>query len=179
MSRGFVAVFLVVGVLLIRGTSLAQSPSEEKENLRLAESAIVNRLILLNASPYICTDQPASCIGVDETELALALIAARNTPQSLRSLARLHRYVLDGALGETYDQLVCEKAGSIEKYVAALNPRELREQCTVEFNAAVKNHPNELSNAHIDFVCSSEKHIELELDNTLKMVKNPPKSCEP
>ncbi len=179
MNRIFIAIFIVLELLLTHDIALAQSRSGEREDLRLAENAIVSRLALLNASPYICTDQPASCIGVDQTELALALIAARNTPESLRSFARLHRYVFDGALAETYDQLLCEKAANIQKYVAALKAKELREQCTAEFSAAVKRHPKELSTANIEFVCSSERHIELELDNTLKMVKNPPKSCEP
>jgi len=77
----------------------------------------------------MCTEQPAACVSADGIELGTALIAARNTPASLRELVRLHRFRLDGGYAETYGQLLCEKSRSIEKYVLVLDPEDLRKQC--------------------------------------------------
>jgi len=105
-------------------------------------------------------------------------IAARNTPASLREFARLHRFRLDGTYAETYGELLCEKSKSIEKYVSALDPEDLRKQCVSEVEAATKSTPL-LKQAKPDRVCASVKDMRSNIDETLQMVKNPPKSCEP
>jgi hypothetical protein len=169
---------LLVGCVLCVGNCQAQSPSREKDDLRMGDNAILKRLALRAISPYICSEQPAACASPDSIELGTALIAARNTPGSLRALARLHRFSLDGGYAETFDQLLCEKAKSVEKYLSALDPEDLRKQCVSEVETAQKSTPL-LKQAKVNYVCASVKDIRSNLDQSLQMVKNPPKSCEP
>jgi hypothetical protein len=174
MTRVIVALFLLLECVLCN----CEAQSREADDLRMADNTIVERLALLGMSPYICTEQPAACISADGIELGTALIAARNAPASLRELARLHRFSLDGGYAETYGQMLCEKSRSIEKYVSALDPEDLRKQCVGEVEAATKSTPL-LKQAKVDHICASAKRIRSNIDETLRMVKNPPKSCEP
>lgn len=175
MTRASALSLLIVCWFLAPRISLAQSL--EEQDLRMAQDTFVERLAVENAFPNLCDQE--ICVSADPTELALALVAARNTSNSLRALAALHRFVFDGAVAERYDELLCHKARLIEKYVAALKPQELRTQCVAEFNAAAKSHRKALELAKVDGVCSSEKQIETKLESTLEMVRKPPMPCEP
>jgi len=174
MTRVIFALSLLLGCVLCN----CEAQSREADDLRMADNAIVKRLALHGTSPYMCTEQPEACISADGIEHGTALISARNTPASLRELARLHRFSLDGGYAETYGQLLCEKSRSIEKYVLALDPDDLRKQCVREVEAAMKSSPL-LKQAKVDYVCASVKNIRSNIDETLRMVKNPPQSCEP
>jgi hypothetical protein len=179
MRKTIIAAVVLLTSVLPGLTGQTPSRSEEKQDLAMAESAILSRLAIMSSSPDVCTEQPAVCISADGIELGTALIAARSSPQSLRSFARLHRFILDASYGETFDQLLCEKSRGIEKYVAKLDPVELNHQCIKEFDAAVKANPKELAHAKVDQVCSSVKDIRSHIHETLEMVRIPPASCEP
>src|SRR5215471_11662046 len=161
------------------GVGQTQRSSDEKQELEMAENAILTRIALLSTSPYICTEQPSVCISADGAELGTALIAARNTPQSLRSLVRLRRFVFDGAYGESYDEYLCKKGKRIETYLLEVHPDQLRRQCVSEFNAAVKANPKELGGAKLDVVCNSTEKIRSQIGETLELTRKPPTSCEP
>jgi hypothetical protein len=109
----------------------------------------------------------------------MALIAARNSPKSLQSLARLHRYILDASYGESFDQYVCEKGRSVEKYLSTLHAEDLRQQCVREFDALMRIQGAELKGAKVDQVCADVTHIRSHIRESLVMARRPPSSCEP
>jgi hypothetical protein len=166
-------------ICLVSLVSLGQSRSaDEKQDTAMAEDAILTTLALHSTTPYICTEQPRLCM-TDGADLGTALISARNTPQSLRALARLYRFAFDGAYAETLDEKVCKKGRSIEAHLAQVKPEQLRKQCIDDFEAAIKAHPQEFENAKLDQVCASIERIRAQVRDSLEMVRKPPKSCEP
>jgi hypothetical protein len=109
----------------------------------------------------------------------MALVAARNSPSSLRALARLHRYILDGSYGESFDQYLCEKGRSVEKYLTALRADDLRQQCVRDFDKLMEIHSEELQGATVDHVCADVTQIRSHIRQSLTMARRPPSSCEP
>lgn len=180
MFHRYILRFAVVLVLLVCvGTGRTQISSGEKQELEMAENAILTRFALLSASPYICSEQPSQCISADGIELGTALVASRDTPQSLRSLVRLRRFRFDASYGESYDEYLCKKGKKLEAYLVKLDPRELRQTCVHEFNSIVKANPKELGAAKLEIVCATEERIRTDLRETLEMVRNPSVNCEP
>ena len=95
-------------------------------------------------------------------------------------LARLHRLTLDGALGESFDQYLCEKGGAITKYLTPLKATELRKQCEQDFLRLQQELKAELvGEPDLDHYCAKTKDIERNLKLSLAMAQHPPKSCEP
>lgn len=155
----------------------------EAEDLRVAEHAILAHLVIGSSpqSSSLCTEKPIVCLEGDPAELGMAVVAARRSPTSLRALARLYRYHLDGDYSETLDQYVCEAGRPIEKYLAAINPDELHEQCVGEFNKFVTfaSRSTKLEGTKVERVCRDVSTIRSEVKDALHMVRHPPKSCEP
>ncbi len=179
MRRIILAVLVLIAWTLHVENSQAQTPADEKQDIEMAENAILTRLAQLSASAQFCSEQPAACLSADRVELGTALIAARNSPQSLQACVRLHRFALDGSYGETFDELLCTKARLIGKYVEELHPVELHDECVKELATAVRDNPQTLENSKAERVCSSVDHIRLHIKNTLLMVKHPTNDCEP
>jgi len=176
MCRATVAFLLIVIASL---SCRAQSVADEKEELQMGNAAILTSLAAFSSSPTLWHEHPAVCSSANGIELGTALIAARNSAQSLQSLARLHRFVLDGGYGETFDRYLCQKGRRLEKYVAELKPEDLRNQCVQEFQKAVKANSEELGQARLDSVCAKVANIRSHLSESLEMVQHPRASCEP
>jgi hypothetical protein len=153
----------------------------EDDDIRVAETSLLTNLVVMQstAGRSLCTDKPVACLGGDRGELAIALIAARNSPKSLQALARLHRYVLDASYGESFDQYVCEKGRSFEKYLIALRADKLRQQCVREFDELMHTEGEELEGSKVDYVCADVAGIRTHIRQSLGMTRNPPSSCEP
>lgn len=173
------AALLVIGSTA--ATQTQRSGGMEAEDVRVAELAILGQLSVGSApkARSLCSREPVACIGGDRVELAMSVIAARKSPRSLRALAGLYRYRLDGAYAELLDEYVCEAGRPIEKYLAALQPDQLHDQCSRDFAAFVAANPVDLEGAKVEDVCREAPLIRSELKQSLQMVRHPPKSCQP
>jgi Mlc titration factor MtfA (ptsG expression regulator) len=110
----------------------------------------------------------------------MAVIAARNSPRTLRALAKLHRYTLDGAYAESFDQYVCEKGHTIEPYLAALDPDKIRAECVREVESFLtQKRQVQLTGVQVDNLCAHSDAIRSHLRQSFDMVRHPPKSSEP
>lgn len=181
MTKSSRSALAVVFLALISSLVFSQNPSNttEKNDLSFAESSLVLALLQQQSGDLrvFCDKTPVAC-RQDAAGLALALIAARHTPSSLRSLAKLHRFVLDGAYGESFDEYVCDKRGSIEKYLVSQRPEQLRAQCVKEASGVIKDEPA-FADVNVDRICWDEKSIRHHLQQSLEMIRRAPKSCEP
>jgi hypothetical protein len=141
----------------------------EREGLRLAEKAVLVSLVV-GASVEgntLCAEKPAACMGPGRTELAISLIGARSTPASLRALARLIRYRLDGAYYEQYGEEVADKGGRIQPYLAALSPKELRDNCHNDVSSFIRSSGSVIRQVREEEVCRTEQEIADELSRLL------------
>jgi Immunity protein 57 len=158
-----------------------ESSVKERNEIRFAEASLLFAVVAPHSTEWrtLCTQKPLACSGGDRGELAIALIAARNSPASLHSLVTLHRYRLDAAYGESFGQYVCEKGARLEKYLVAVNPEELHQECISDFERLMKRHGTELAGAKVGDVCAEASQIKAHLQQSLTMVRRPPRSCEP
>jgi hypothetical protein len=109
---------------------------------------------------------------VSQGELGLALIAARDTPNSIKSLAELIRFRLDAGLAEDYDCVVLKKGKIIRKWVATLEPSAMREQCIKDYLSVTKSNMKIFPPSDIDFVCRKTDEIEQVRKQTLEMLNS-------
>src|SRR5215469_13999718 len=88
------------------GVSYGQSVARkaEREDINQGQRAVLASLAIATSSSgaRLCVQTPVACVGPDRLELGMSLLAARNTNASLRALANLVRFKLDGAYSEDY-----------------------------------------------------------------------------
>lgn len=169
-----------VVVLLIAAACGSQTRPEssanqvEREDIKQAESAVLTSLAIATSSKgaSLCTDQPLSCIGPEKIELAMSLIAARNSPDSVRSLASLVRYQLDGAYSENYHELVIRKGKAIEPVLSSLSPDKLHDQCEREFAELMSSDGSSIGDLKKSYVCRAPKDIESDIKSTLDAIRH-------
>jgi len=130
---------LLIGILVLAGAmgaSAAGSGKTEEVDLNLAETAIMYQMAVWNtpAGSGTSEEERRDYIGVPAYELALALISARDTPDSLTHLVRLLRYQADADMSETLDCAILSKGEKIKPYLADLDVENLRAQCTSEMD---------------------------------------------
>jgi hypothetical protein len=115
-------------------------------------------------SRYLCTENSLACFGGRPTELALSLIAARNSSASLDGLARLVRMKFDAGLAEDYRCHVLSKGPKIAARLAKLDAGRLVNECGSEVKALRKREETGFAELDVDRVCSSA----LEIGQTIK-----------
>lgn len=142
-------------------THVRTSSPLERDDLRLAEKAVLVSLVVGASAEgnTLCKEKPAACIGPNRIELALSLIGARNTTASVRALARLIRYRLDGAYYEQYGEEVADKGEKIQRDLAALSPKELHETCHNELLSFIRSSGSVIGQVHEEEVCRTEQEI--------------------
>ena len=120
----------------VAGASADDPGNSEQSSLRLAETAIMYQMAVWNTPVGSGTsaEERRDYIGVPAYELALALISARDTPDSLTHLVRLLRYQFDADMSETRDCAILSKGEKIKPYLAKLDTEDLRAQCTREMD---------------------------------------------
>jgi hypothetical protein len=145
----------------------------EHEDIGQAQRAILASLAVATSSSgaRLCVQTPVACVGPDRLELAMSLIAARNTGVSLRALVNLVRFQLDGAHSEDYDDLLLSKGKAIEPFLAHLSPQVLHEQCMKEFAELMQKSGSALGDAREARVCRSEDSIRADVKSTLESVR--------
>ncbi len=153
--------------------------SREDRELAMAENAIVTSLMVAQypASQYLCTQNAYACIGPDKSELALALIASRNSSKSLTTLANVLRFRIDGGLSEDFECYTLNKGEKMTEYLRKLNPEELAKKCKDEVNQIVHRNKSLFSGTTVD-VCADpikiKERVRGLLDSIRKSAKCPP-----
>ena len=167
-----VAMVCLCGFQQIRAHS--RTSRTEREDISQAENAILASLAV-ETSPRgasLCVEKPVACVGPERLELAMSLIAARNTPGSLRALASLVRYKLDGAYAEDYDALVIQKGTAIQPFLVALSPKRLHETCKKEFAQLMGSSASALGEVREEYVCRTEESIASDVRLTLDAIRH-------
>lgn len=144
----------------------------EPEGIRQAEGAVLASLAVATSprGQSLCIQTPIACVGPDRLELAISLLAATNSPESLRALAGLVRFGLDGAYAEDYDAVVLGKGRAIEPFLRALSPQRLHEQCQRELRELLRTSGPVLGEVREDYVCRSADSISAEVTSTLDAI---------
>lgn len=167
---------MVASCLCGSGGAQTKSPASghEREDIAQAEKTVLASLAVTTSprGQSLCIETPIACVGPDRLELAMSLLAARNSPDSLRALAGLVRYGLDGAFAEDYDDLVIGKGQVIEPVLVALSPQRLHEQCKKEFAGLMHTSGSALGEVREQYVCRSENEIKADISSTLDAIRH-------
>ena len=130
----------------------------------VAEEAFLYGMVLLRTPPWrdYCRKSRSSCdgVGLPQWELALSLIEALDTPQSLSSLARLYRFSSDAALSTDMACAVGMKGGKIWPYIREIEASDLRTQCEQEIMELRRHYPGKFDAVDTDWVCRPLAEIE-------------------
>lgn len=171
MKSTLLPLLLILGSL--SGSAFGVESREVRE-LSLAEYAIFTSLIIDSnpSSKSLCTENAYACLGPDRSELGLALISAKSSPQALTSLANVMRYGLDGALSEDYTCCVLEKGKKIEKALKKINPEQLVDSCKNEINSFEKKHKNLFAETELAGACAVKEIIKGRVKDLLVSIKN-------
>jgi hypothetical protein len=105
-------------------------------------------------------------------ELAMSLVATRNSPESLRALAWLVRYRLDGGYSEDYHDLLIGKGHAIEPFLRSLSAERLHEECKKEFAELMRTSGSMLGDVREEYVCRSEEAIRSDVSSTLEAIRS-------
>jgi len=177
MKYGFRKLFVEAAVLCLCGVQVTYGQTAtrkaEQEDIGQAQRAVLASLTIATSSSgaRLCVQTPVACVGPDRLELAMSLIAARNTNASLQALASLARFKLDGAYSEDYDDLLLAKGKAIEPFLTSLSPQVLHEQCVKEFSELVHKSGSALGDASDSRVCRSEDAIKADIKNSLEAIR--------
>jgi len=141
----------------------------EGRDLKIAQNTILMRIMTF-ANPEsrrLCAENRFACVGGDPGELAMALIAARDTPRSLSALTNLLRLRLDAAYAEGLDCYVLTKQLQTRPLLLRADPERLRAECTEEFERAVKSHRGLFDQVTIDQACATTAMIKAHIGDLL------------
>lgn len=146
----------------------------ESEDIQEANKAVLLKLAVVTSpkGQSLCSENPLACIGPDRAELALSLIAARNTDASNVALASLVRFRLDGELAETYSCRLLDKGKPFVKQLVALSADSLRAECHREFEKLANPLDSDLGGVREEYVCRSVADIKREIELTLKAIRS-------
>lgn len=153
------AYLLLVAMGNVVPISCARAQGQEESDLRMANVAVAAG-IAMGASEQTRTRCAVSpCLGVSQAELGLALIAARSSSASLKALAELSRFKLDGSLAEDYSCSALRKGSKLKKWIGVTGPSELRVRCIAEYSAVTRSHTGVFPASEADLVCRKEVEI--------------------
>jgi hypothetical protein len=158
------------------GSAQTKSPASghERDDIAQAEKTVLASLAVATSQrgQSLCIETPIACVGPDKLELAMSLLAARSSPESLRALAGLVRYGLDGANSEDYHDLVIGKGQAMEPVLVALSPQRLHAQCQKEFAELMRTSGSALGEVRENYVCRSEEEIKADISSTLDAIRH-------
>jgi len=146
--------------------------SREERELAMAENAILTSLMVAQnqASRYMCSQNAYACVGPDRSELALALIASRNSSNSLNSLANLVRFRIDGGLSEDFVCYTLDKGKNIAKYLKKLNPKMLEKRCRTELSEVTRRNKGLFTETTLE-VCAEPATIKERVRDLLESLR--------
>ena len=150
--------------------------AQENIDLQTANIAIAAD-IAVRSSPKTrsrCAESP--CLGVSQAELGLSLIASRSSPPSLKALAELIRFRLDGGLAEEFSCAAARKGKVIRTPVISINAIEIKGRCVSDYATATSGYPTIFPAADSIVVCRSTKEIDSARRDILRLLASK-KTC--
>jgi hypothetical protein len=164
-------VFIFSTVMFIIGYSLAFASDKNDEVIRMAEHAILANLVLETSEHgrYLCVNDKMACLGSNQAEMGLAIIASKNDAKYYVRLVNLMKYQMDGALSEEYTCYMLDSGDKLKKYLNKIKPKALENNCLSEFKKFTKNKPF-LGTVNSKDVCRSSTSIKKEIDDFLNAI---------
>jgi immunity protein 57 of polymorphic toxin system len=162
--RTFSIIFL--GLVCLQASSARSSDLDmEGRQLRMADQTVLMRIMVAvnPRSQYLCTENKFACFGGDPGELAVALIAARDTPRSRSALVRLVRFKLDAGYGEDFSCHILTKGKSVRSLLSKANPDNLRMECEADFKKLIESHGDMFEGLTADQVCAKSDSIRTQI----------------
>lgn len=152
-----------------------EEPRTEATDVRMAEDGLVSELAV-RASPKgqsLCTGETAlACLGPDRTQLGLAMLCARGSLTSETALAALVRYRLGSSLTAKYDRCIAERGPTMKKILQSLNPNQLHQQCSHEYETLMKSYRDRLDGLQEDDVCADSDMIKKRIQERVVLSPN-------
>ena len=148
--------------------------TRESREIHMAEHAILMSLMLSRnpASKYLCTENEYACLGVNQAELGLALIASKNSKLSIEKLAGLLRYRMDAGLAEDFQCYALMKGGKIESYLQSLNNVAMKQTCLEEFQTVLVKNKGQFDKLEAQQICSDIESIQKQSEELLSSIKH-------
>lgn len=171
--------FLILFLLLILNGFVFAGEVENKNDrsireLSMAENAIFSSLIVASSKNgrYLCTQTPLACLGPNGAELGLALIASKNSEESVKRFASLLRYRIDASIAEDYDCYSLEKGKTLLTYFKELKPEELALQCKDELLHTKTVHKGMIEDLDFQAVCTEKNTISNKVKSLIEAIES-------
>ncbi|MGO9803218.1 MAG: Imm57 family immunity protein [Steroidobacteraceae bacterium] len=138
---------------MVSSLATAQIDTREQRLIDHARYCLVNDIIVGSLNDGATLDRARmSCRA---GELGLAFIGERSSQRSLEALAGLRRYVLDGAVGESYSCYVLSKGDKVLTLLKKLNPQKEHQACEAEVTRRAAELGLNAKDVNLGGVCAS------------------------
>ena len=168
-----VPAILIVLTSLCAFASFAQAQTRESRLLEHARYCLVNDILLSSIDGAGASPRAAACRA---GELGLAFIGERQSVAAEKELARLRRYALDAALGESYSCYVLSKGNKMVAQISKLDFAKERKSCEAEIELRKKELSLGATQVDIDSVCAKPADIKNWLKRTAEA--SSPDQCD-
>jgi len=142
---------------IVSSLATAQIDTREQRLIDHARYCLVNDIMVGSLNAGARVDQ--SRISCRAAELGLAFIGEKSSQASLEALAGLRRYVLDGALGESYSCYVLRRGDKVLNLLRKLNPQKEHEVCEAEVTRRAAEFGLSAKDVNVGAVCASPADV--------------------
>jgi len=142
---------------MVSSLATAQIDTREQRLIDHARYCLVNDIIVGSLNAGAKVDQAR--ISCRAAELGLAFIGEKSSQPSLEALAGLRRYVLDGALGESYTCYVLRRGDKVLNLLKKLNPQKEHEACEAEVTRRAAEFGLSAKDVNIGSVCAAPGNV--------------------
>jgi hypothetical protein len=144
-------------VAVVSSFATAQIGTREQRLIDHARYCLVNDIIVGSLNDGAAMDRAR--VSCRAGELGLAFIGEKSSQGSLQALAGLRRYVLDGALGESYSCYVLSKGDKALNLLKKLNPQKEHEACEAEVVRRAAELGLNAKDVNVGGVCASPADV--------------------
>lgn len=149
-----ITVFLLL--IVLTPFVLAQTNNHEQRLIDHARYCLVNDIVLSSLRPELNQPNGVSCRA---GELGLAFIGEKSSKKANAELAKLRRYVLDGALGESYTCYVLSKGDRVLSAMTQMDFVEERKVCEADVSQRLKELGIAVKDINVDAVCAKPTDV--------------------
>ncbi len=159
-TKAYASAVVILAMILVI-IAAGQSNSRQERELRMADQAILASLAVSQspAGKSLCLGNEIACVGPDKSELGLALIGARPTPESRSALTNLLAYRLDGSVSEDFQCYVLNAGPAIESDLRNVDPDRLRAHCSDELHKLIRSRRASFKGLDENAVCADPNRI--------------------
>jgi len=152
--------------------------NQEQRSIDMARYAIVAAILIpkTESGRYLCAREQVACAGVNQGELAVLLLASRDSVAHLTALVSAIRFATDAGLSALLTCKIGEKGNSALKVVSSLTVKKLRKECEADFVEQTRR-GTVFRELQVNDACRTEKQLEIKLGEIHKMLEGGMK-CE-